>query len=230
MLLGCRGVRSRTVALVVALVVVPAGPAAAADVGIRVEPEDGVRYGAATSVTATVTEAGAPLDGEAVVVEGRRFPFRGRWRKLAAGTTDAAGAVSVATELDRNHRVRARHVASGAVSATATAFVFPSFTLAFAELRPGVIRITQLYRVPADVRLTARTRFYVGSQRARRARLRATAPTRPLRPGRYRAVARVRIPASFGGRFRYVSCFAYSRDSGMGDPARRCPDRSFPLR
>ena len=40
----------------------------------------------------------------------------------------------------------------------------------------------------------------------------------------------MRIPQSYGGRFRYVSCFRYSRGSGMGDPGQRCPRRFARLR
>ena len=218
----------------VSVVVEPAGGvrygAALADVSVVVEPAGGVRYGAATMVRGTLTEVGAPLAGQPVVLEARRFPFAGAWEPLATATTDTAGAFVFERELDRNHQLRVRHEPTDSVSTDRTAFVYPSFTLAFEELEAGTIRITQLYRVPADVRLTARTRFYIGPQSGRRARLRASVPTRRLRAGRYRAVARVRIPESYGGRFRYVSCFRYSRGSGMGDPARPCPRRFFPLR
>jgi hypothetical protein len=216
----------------------PAGapPAAAAqtggraDVSVAVEPAGGVRYGAETTVRGAVTEVGAPLAGQPVVLEARRFPFEGEWEPLATATTDTAGAFAFARELDRNHQLRVRHEPTDALSAVRRAFVYPSFTLAFEELAAGTIRITQLYRVPADVRLSARTRFYIGPQTGRRARLRAVVPTRRVRAGRYRAVARVRIPASYDARFRYVSCFRYSPGSGMGDRARRCPPRFFPLR
>jgi hypothetical protein len=207
-----------------------AAPAAAAEVEARVDPSGGVRYGAETTVEGRVTDAGAPQSGQAVVLEARRFPFRGRWEPLATAVTAADGSFAFARELDRNHRLRVRHQPSGDLSPAATAFVFPSFTLAFEEVRAGVVRITQVYRVPRDVRLSAATRFYVGPQDARRARLRATVRTRRMRAGRYRAVARVRIPDSYDGRFRYVSCFRYSPGSGMGDPRRRCPRRSYPVR
>jgi hypothetical protein len=203
---------------------------AQAEVSVVVEPAGGVRYGAATTVRGTVTAVGVPLAAQPVVLEARRFPFEGAWEPLATATTDTAGAFAFAREFDRNHRLRVRHAPTGALSAVRTAFVYPSFTLTFEEPAAGTIRITQLYRVPADVRLSARTRFYIGPQTGRRARLRAVVPTRRVRAGRYRAVARVRIPDSYDGRFRYVSCFRYSAGSGMGDPARRCPPRFFPLR
>jgi hypothetical protein len=213
-----------------ALLAAPAQAAHAAEVSARVEPAGGVRYGTETTVAGSLTEAGVPLPGQPVILEARRFPYRGPWTALDTVVTLADGSFAFARELDRNHDIRVRHESSRALSRAVTAFVFPSFTLEFTELRTGRIRITQTYSVPRDVRLSAPTRFYVGSQSARRARLRATTPTRRTRPGRYRSVARVEIPDSYGGRFRYVSCFRYSPGSGMGDPARPCPRRLFPLR
>jgi hypothetical protein len=75
------------------------------------------------------------------------------------------------------------------------------------------------------VRLRAPTRFYVGPRDATSAIQRAKAKTRRLGPGRYEATAVVELPARFGGRFRYASCFGYSRGSGMGKPAQGCPRR-----
>ena len=215
--------------LAVALVLLLATPAAAAEVSASLEPPGGVRYGAQTTVRGAVTEAGVPLPAQPVVLEGRRYPFDGPWQPLATAVTAADGTFSVTAALDRNHRLRVRHAPTAALSPTLRAFVFPSFRLAFVELRPGLIRITQTYRVPRDVQLRRRTRFYVGPQTRRRAPLRAIVPTIRVRPGRYRAVARVRIPAAYGGRFRYVSCFPYSPGSGMGNPSRRCPPARFPV-
>jgi hypothetical protein len=190
----------------VSVVLEPAGGvrfgAGKADVSVVLEPAGGVRFGAATTVRGTLTEVGAPLARQPVVLEARRFPFAGTWEALDEATTDTAGAFVFARELDRNHQLRVRHEPTDSVSTVRTAFVYPSFTLAFEELEAGTIRVTQLYRVPSDVRLTARTRFYIGPQSGRRARLRATVPTRRVRAGRYRAVARVRIPECYGGRFR----------------------------
>jgi hypothetical protein len=215
------------VATAVLVLVLATRTASAAEVAAELETPDGVRYGAQTVVAGQLTEGGVPLPAQPVVLDARRHPYRTDWRPLASATTDADGRFEIARELDRNHELRVRHETTGVLSPALSAFVFPSFTLAFEELRPGAIRITQTYRVPRDVRLRAPTRFYLGPQSRRRARLRAVAPTRRVRPGRYRAVARVRIPRSYGGRFRYVSCFPYTRGSGMGDPSRRCPRRVF---
>ena len=116
--------------------------------------------------------------------------------------------------------------------------MLPAFTLAFTQRGGRRIRVTQTYTVPKRVRLTAPTRFYVGPCNpddngvctATRAPFRKQAKTRRVRAGRYIAKATVRIPASFGGRFSYVSCFAYSKGSGMGDPGQRCPRQSVRLR
>ena len=123
------------------------------------------------------------------------------------------------------------------LSARRFAYVLPAFTLAFTQRGTRGIRITQTYTVPRAVRLTAPTRFYVGpckpdrkgrcTARARRSRRRRR--RRRVRAGRYVARATVRIPAAFEGRFSYVSCFAYSTGSGMGDPDLRCPRRSVRL-
>jgi hypothetical protein len=215
--------------LAAAFLLLLAGPAGAAEVSATLEPAGGVRYGSGTTVRGAVTEAGVPLGAQPVVLEVRRYPFHGPWRPVVTGVTDADGGFSFTRALDRNHRLRVRHEPTGALSATLRAYVYPSFRLAFQELPDGAIRITQTYRVPRDVRLRRRTRFYVGPQTRRRAPLRAVVPTRRVRPGRYRAVARVRIPAAYGGRFRYVSCFPYSPGSGMGNPDRRCPPRRFPV-
>src|SRR3954451_14931551 len=188
-----------------ALLLLPAGPANAAEVSATLEPAGGVRYAAQTTVRGAVTEAGVPLAAQPVVLEARRYPFHGPWRQLATAVTGADGGFAFTPALGRNHRLRVRHEPTGALSTTLRASVFPSFRLAFQELPGGAIRITQTYRVPRDVRLRRRTRFYVGPQTRRRAPLRAVVPTRLVRPGRYRAVARVRIPGTYGGRFRYVS-------------------------
>jgi hypothetical protein len=232
----------RSIPLALAVALLATAPAVAADVSIRVAPGSGVRMGSATAVTGAVTEAGAPLAGRSVALEVRRHPFKGPWRVRATGRTAADGRYAFSPRFDRNHHVRVRLLPvtappgpgqvgqPGALSPVRHAYVLPAFTLAFAQRGPTAIRITQVYRVPRDARLTAPTRFYVGARHAKRAPLRAQARTRRVRAGRYRARATVRIPASFRGRFSYVSCFAYSKGSGMGDPSLRCPRRFVRLR
>jgi hypothetical protein len=213
-----------------------AAPAAADQVSIEAGPDGGVRLGAPSTITGTATDdAGAPLAGREVRLEVRRHPFAGVWRRRATAVTDAAGAYSFKPELDRNHEVRVRLVATppavDTLSAERTVFVLPAFKLSFSQRADGRIRVRQDYTVPEDVLLTAPTRFYVGpcdivGQRctAKFAPLRAVASTKQIRDGRYRATAIVKIPARFEGRFQYVSCFTYSKGSGMGDPSTlTCP-------
>ena len=236
--------RSRIALLVVALALVGAVPASAAEVSVRVTPEAGVRLGNPIEVSGLVTEAGVPLAGRVVGLELRRHPFTGDWTRRATASSGADGRFAFSPKLSRNHRVRIRLDAPGAngrlvapeaLSMVGHAFVLPAFTLRFRQRGKRAIRIVQTYTVPRVVKLKAPTRFYVGPCRpsradrctTRRARLRATARTRRVRRGRYEARARVPIPASYDGRFRYVSCFGYSKGSGMGDPDVRCPRKSI---
>lgn len=241
--------RLRTALIAIAAALAPAAPAAAADVSLRVTPAGGVRLGDQTTVTGRVTDAGAPLANRVVRLELRKHPYTGRWRTRASTTTGPDGRYAFSPELDRNHRVRVRLVAvppsspyvipeTDTLSARRDAYVLPAFSLAFQQRGTRILRLRQTYTVPRAVRLSAPTRFYVGPCKpdargectGTRAPFRAAAETRRVRAGRYVATATVRIPRSYGGRFRYVSCFRYSRGSGMGDPSRRCPRRFFPLR
>jgi hypothetical protein len=215
-----------------------AAPAAANQVSIEAGPDGGVRLGGVNTITGAVTDdAGAPLAGREVRLEVRRHPFAGVWRRRATTTTDAAGAYAFRPELDRNHEVRVRLVGilpeADTLSVVRNVFVLPAFKLSFAQRANGKIRVRQDYTVPEDVLLTAPTRFYVGpcdlkGQRctAKLAPLVAVATTKQVRKGRYRATATVKIPARYEGRFQYVSCFTYSKGSGMGDPdTLTCPKR-----
>ena len=227
--------------LSLAIAAAGAAPAAAADVSLRVAPGAGVRLGNPLRATGRVTEQGAPVAGRAVALEVRRYPYKRGWRRKATAVTRPDGRFSFRPRLDRNHRVRVRLLASAgdgvyvpprpaAISPVRVAHVLPAFTLSFVQRGTDRIRLRQVYTVPRDVRLSAPTRFYVGAHTGRRARLRAVVRTRRVRAGRFLASATVRIPDSFGGRFRFLSCFAYSRGSGMGHPAARCPRRFARLR
>ena len=234
------------------LALAAAAPAAAApDVSLDVDPLSGVQFGKAVDLRGAATDGSTPLAGREVRLEVRRFPYRGAWQVRGTRTTDPRGEFAFRPKLDRNHEVRARLVGRGVLPGDGTyvppegdtlsvvrdVFVLPAFTLDFEELRAGVIRITQVYSVPKGVKLTKRTRFYVGPCKLERGRctaksapLKATAKTRKLRKGRYRARAKVRIPERFDGRFQYVSCFPYSPRSGMGDPDLRCPKKRARIR
>jgi hypothetical protein len=238
----------RATLIVGALMLAAAAPASAAEVSVGVKPADGVRLGYPTAISGRVTEGGAPLAGRTVRLEIRKHPFTGAWKRTATRTTDADGRYAFAPRLRRNHHVRVRLDGLPAteytspqpdtLSARRNAYVLPAFTLAFQQRGRSRIRISQTYTVPKSVKLTAPTRFYVGpckpNQRdectAKRAPFRVAAKTRRVRKGRYVASANVRIPASFDGRFSYVSCFAYSKGSGMGKPDQRCPKKFARLR
>lgn len=232
--------RSRIALIALPLALAVAAPASAAEVSVRAAPAAGVRLGNPTDVTGRVTEAGAPLAGRRVALEVRRHPFKGRWRRRSTTRTAADGRYAFSPELDRNHRVRVRLIGlppvelygapdADTLSGRRDAYVLPAFTLKFTQRGARAIRIKQTYTVPRDVRLSAPTRFYVGRRGAERAPLRATAKTRRVKRGRYVARASVRIPTSYQGRFAYVSCFGYSKRSGMGDPDLRCPRKSVKL-
>jgi hypothetical protein len=232
----------------VALALAAAAPASAAEVSVKVTPPEGVRLGNASAISGRVTEGGAPLAGRTVRLEVRKHPFKGAWKRKATRTTAADGRYSFGPKFKRNHHVRVRLEGLPAteytspqpdtLSARRNAYVLPAFTLAFKQRGSRKIRISQTYTVPKGVKLTAPTRFYVGPCKAnrrgrctaRRAQFRIAAETRRVRAGHYVASARIRLPKSFRGRFQYVSCFTYSRGSGMGDPDQRCPKRFARLR
>jgi hypothetical protein len=234
--------------IALALTAATAAPASAAEVSVGVKPADGVRLGNATTVAGRVTEGGAPLAGRTVRLEMRRHPYKGAWKRKATRTTDADGRYSFGPRFKRNYQVRIRLEGLPApteytspqpdtVTPLRNAYVLPAFTLSFKQRGARRIRIIQTYTVPKAVKLTAPTRFYVGPCKpdasdectAKRAPFAKQAETRRVRAGRYIARATVPIPASFGGRFSYVSCFAYSKGSGMGDPDQRCPRKSARL-
>jgi len=242
-LLYPRAVLVRTALAATAIALAIAAPASAAEVSLALDSEEGVRLGTATELSGEVTEAGAPLAGRTVALELRRHPFARDWRRTGITEVTAAdGGFAFSRRLERNHQVRVRLVTEPAEPAIFSppleAYVLPAFTLTFDQRGARRLRLRQTYTVPRSARLSAPTRFYVGPCKAdrrgrctaRRAQFRIAAETRRLRAGRYVASARIRLPKSFRGRFQYVSCFTYSRGSGMGDPDQRCPKRFARLR
>jgi hypothetical protein len=228
----------RTALAAIAVALAPVAPASAAEVSLTLESEAGVRLGIATELSGRVTEAGAALPEREVELEVRRHPYTGGWRATGiTDVTDAGGRFSFARKLDRNHQVRVRLAgappAGDVFSPPREAYVLPAFTYSYDQRGARRVRLRQVYTVPRDVELTAPTRFYVGPCKpaangrckARWARFRVAAETRRLRAGRFEARATVRLPQSYRGRFQSLSCFRYSRGSGMGDPHQRCPKR-----
>ncbi len=211
--------------LVLLLAPTTASGQAPSSLALEVGPRGGVDYGEATRLSGRVVRAGAPLPGEEVVLEARRFPYRGPWVRVRVLRTDAAGRFELRRRFDRNHRVRAR--AAGAASPGRSLFVFPRSALSYRVVRDNVLALTQAYVTPRDVALRATTRFYLGPRSGRTGPLRARARVRRTAPGRFLARATVRVPAAYEGRFQYASCFPYDPRAGMGDPGARCPSRSF---
>ena len=202
------------------------GTAAAAQLSLRLETSSGVQYGSAHEVSGRLTEAGAPLPGQAVDIEVRAYPFHGGFRRLATLTTASDGTFTFERRFERNTQIRAMAPALGALSPTVQAYVFPRPSSTFKALDGGRrLRITQILRTPRGVRLTAKTIFYLGPKTAKSAPALASARPRLLAPGRFSATATVPLPASWKGAFRYGSCFGYSPGSGLGDPSVTCPKR-----
>jgi len=199
--------------------------AAAADLSLALSPPAGVQYGSAQDAGGRLLEGTAPLAGQAVELHGRAYPYRGAFRRLATATTDAAGDFRFRRRFDRNMQLRAIAPAQSAQSPTLRAYVFPRPKSTFKALARGRLRITQTLRTPANVRLTARTNFYLGPRDARSARRVARAKPRRIGRGRFKATAVVRLPREWNGSFRYGSCFRYSEGSGLGDPKVGCPKR-----
>lgn len=210
--------------LLATLLLALTAPAAAAQVAVEmdVSPRE-IRSGDAARVTGTVTEDGLPAAGQTVYLEGRRHPFDGDLRVLDSAVTEADGSFAFEREYERNWEVRVR------VGVTAhprfDLYVFPRFELRFEALGGRAIRLVARYRVPHGVDLRRPTIFYVGRRGAQTAPRRATADLERTSSGRYRSVARVRLPARWNGRFRYAGCFRYTLGSGMGDPRAKCPQR-----
>jgi hypothetical protein len=172
-----------------------------------------------------LADDGTPLAGRRVALEVRLFPFSGPFVPVNHATTDRNGHYAFDDlAIDRNADVRVQAF-DGTTSGIARAFTYPAHTLHFRAVSATRIRLTQRYMVPAAVKLTRRTLFYVGRASSKSAPIAATAPTTRTRAGRFKSVAFVNLPKSFKGRFHYASCFRYSPGSGMGDPAQGCPGR-----
>ena len=214
---------------VLLLLLLLAPTARAAELTIDVEEGDrGIHWGESHQVNGTLTSDGrTPLAGQQVVLQGRPFPFNDPFMQLATATTAADGTFSFKTELSRNTKLRAFAPALGTRSKQITAHLFPATHLSFRQVRPGVVRITQDYRVPRAARLTGKTLFYVAPRDARTSRINRLASTRRVKAGRFRARVTVRIPDSYGGRFRYAACYRYSPGSGLGDPKISCPRSGY---
>jgi hypothetical protein len=182
-----------------------------------------VGYGAHHTVVGTLADGLTPLAGQQVILEGRRYPYEGSYRVIAKALTDAKGNFTFKPKLDRDHILRVVAPAQRLTSQREHAYTLPSFSLSFRALKPGVARLTQRYTVPKPVALTAPTHFYVGKRGAKYASKVMVGATKRLHAGRFTSSVRIKLPASWHGRFRFGSCFRTSEGSGMGDPRATCP-------
>ena len=214
-------------AVLLALLAVPA--ARAAELTIRLEESSrGVHFGQSHTVTGTLkADDRTPLAGQQVILQGRPFPFQDPFGRLAAATTASDGTFALKVKLTRNTQLRAVAAAAGVRSGQLTAHLFPDTALSFRQIRPGVILITQRYRVPRDVRLGGKTLFYVAPRSSKTSTINRHARTRRVRAGRFQARVTVAIPAAWRGRFRFAACYRYTPGSGLGDPKISCPRSGY---
>jgi hypothetical protein len=199
--------------------------ASAADLSLRLATRPGVQFGAAHELDGALREGTAPLAGQAVELQGRAYPFDGAYRTLATATTGADGSFAFERRFDRNMDLRAVAPAQGERTRAVRAYVYPRPRSTFKALSGSRLRITQFLRTAPNVRLTARTTFYLGPENARSALPAARAKPRRIGRGRFKATATVKLPRAWKGAFRYGSCFRYSEGSGMGEPGVTCPKR-----
>lgn len=208
------------------LAVTAPGQASAATLELEVGPRQGVALGQAHDLGGRLVRGGEPLGGQTVVIEARRFPYRGPFEAVRTLVTDRGGRFAVRRRFDRNHQVRAVAPELALVSHRVTALTFPR-TRVRARARRDTVELVQSYATPRDVRLTGPTLFYLGPARARTAPLRARARIRRIGAGRFEARATLTVPEAYRGRFRYASCFPYDPRAGLGDPQARCPRRTY---
>jgi hypothetical protein len=215
----------RLVTLLIAGLLLFPATAAAADVSISLKPGAGVQYGTGHGVQGRLADGTAPVAGQPVELRGREYPYDAGFTTLATAVTDASGAYGFERTFDRNMQLQVVAPGQGAFSKVVRAYVYPRPNSRFKALEGGRLRITQYLRAPANVRLSAKTIFYLGPKGAKTAPQVARAKPKPIGKGRFKATATVRLPSSWAGSFRYGSCFRYSEGSGLGNPGSRCPKK-----
>ena len=211
-------------ALSMALLLFPSA-SSAADLSLTLSSGAAVQYGTAHELDGTLLEGTAPLAGQAVRLQGRAYPYDGAYRTLATATTRADGSFAFERRFDRNIDLRAVAPVQQERTSKLRAYVYPRPRSTFKALSGSRLRITQFLRTAPNVRLTARTIFYLGPRDAKTAKPVARAKPRKVGRGRFEATATVRLPRAWKGAFRYGSCFRYSEGSGMGAPGVACPKR-----
>ena len=207
------------------LVLLTPASASAADLRLSLLTVDGVQYGSSHELTGSLREGTVPLAGQTVELQGRPYPYKGAFKTLAKATTRADGSFRFERRFDRNMDVRALAPVQEEATDDVRAYVYPRPRSTFKALTGRRLRITQYLRTAPNVRLTARTTFYLGPRKAKSAPPVARAKPRRLGRGRFKATATVKLPRAWNGAFRYGSCFRYSEGSGMGAPGATCPNR-----
>jgi hypothetical protein len=207
------------------LVLLLPGSAAAADLSLALTSDAGVQYGTPHALAGSLREGSAPLAGQTVELQGRPYPYKRGFRTLAEATTRADGSFTFKRTFPRNVDLRAVAPDQGAHTKALRAYVYPRPRSTFKALPGRRLRIRQLLRTAPNVRLTAKTTFYLGPRNARSARPAARAKPRRIGRGRFKATAMVKLPRAWKGAFRYGACFRYSQGSGMGAPNSSCPKR-----
>jgi outer membrane protein assembly factor BamB len=220
------GAGQGVVALIANRTLMVLGPAA----GARPEPLTFALSGRPDRIYGEVARAtgatGAVLAARRTRVEADEQPFRGDFRTLVAGATDAAGKFGHRVRLTRNARIRV--VADdGRTTASETVFVYPRMRLSITQ-RGGLVRARTRIGAPKDVRLSRRSAaLYLGRRGSRRLRRldaarvvgrRATFVFAPLRRVSRRAFV--------------VPCLRGAHRLGMGRAdvlSRRCGARSIRL-
>jgi hypothetical protein len=207
------------------LVLMLPASASAADLRLTLRTDDGVQFGTPHELAGSLREGTEPLVGQTVELQGRAHPYKGAFKTLAKATTRADGSYVFTRRFDRNMDLRAVAPAQLVVTGDERAYVYPRPRSTFKALSGSRLKITQYLRTAPNVRLTARTTFYLGPKGARTAAPFARAKPRRIDSGRFKATATVKLPRAWKGAFRYGSCFRYSEGSGMGAPDAACPKR-----
>ena len=207
------------------LVLLVPGSASAAELSLALSSDSGVQFGTPHELSGTLREGPAPLPGQQVELQGRPYPYKGAFRTVGTTTTRPDGTFGFTRSFDRNMDLRAVAPAQGERTEDLRAYVYPRPRSVFKALAGSRLRITQYLRTAPNVRLTARTTFYLGPEKAKSAPPVARAKPRRIGRGRFKATATVKLPRAWKGAFRYGSCFRYSEGSGMGAPGAKCPKR-----
>jgi hypothetical protein len=163
-----------------------------------------------------LSQVGASLGGVRVAVQADTWPFDDHWVRKRRSVTAADGTFTVRVRPMRNTRYRA--LAAGLQSAPETLYADLKLRFRRHNLAGRRFRETMLLSGPRSVRLRAhRVHFYIVRTGQRTARLRATAPLRRPRPGRYSASATLRYLES-RRKTVVVTCYRESTPDPWGRP------------